>query len=578
MESINGIDAQVLVSHSKPTFIFKHKNMIHVKPQPASPPPNMKSGSNAPKKVAANPFLSPPLEEDKFGEDLCTIPETTSGFKLSKAANTMSAPPISLTQATAPLQNDLIRSSNVFNLNNQLNNSDNEIERENLVIDNHALTNFSSINSNNINPSKYNHLSNSNLIKPSVIQHNLLNNNLLQKNINHIPFGHLPITSAMKGNAQLLKPLGGIRSGDELFEDAMRCETGESVFLNVIRSSMLFKSAADAGHDGAIFWYAKKLTYGIGIRPNPREAAKMFKTASEHGTKDAAFMFYEALMKSGGNIREVIFFIKAGLRENDLSSNFAVVKCVEENGEIMWPVCEALLSLKFCLRRCYKPFSPTYFNFAKKYLTTSDLSTLLSESRNDSSISYFLAVLITEKLVDLSFIHNKDNEAKKLLEDSFEAGYKPAFDYFLKCQYSLNEYDFSKTHHLIIHGCEFARNGNAILAVEEWQKAVNQDCKWNPDFQSLKTVSQQLNNHVDNDPSYENASQIFLSLLEYWAKAGSGEAKEILGEILISGRNGLEKNISRGLMHLKAAFDNENYEMENYQLLKDNCTGFYGEK
>ena len=120
----------------------------------------------------------------------------------------------------------------------------------------------------------------------------------------------------------------------------------------------------------------------------------------------------------------------------------------------------------------------------------------------------------------------------------------------------------------IIKGANLAKSGREAEAIG-LLKTASETCTWTPDYETIHKIAEaaQLGS-VD--------AQTALDLLLFYAENGSGPAKEELGIILIQGYI-VERNASRGLFYLKSAFDDPNYDMKNFQFLRDNCPGFYSD-
>lgn len=403
-----------------------------------------------------------------------------------------------------------------------------------------------------------------------------------------------PLPESISGGTRLLGPsllhLGNsslpgakLRCADDIYDDALHNDRGDTVYLNIIRATKLFKEAADRGHIESMFRLAIKLMNGVGTRANIYESIQYFKKSWEVGQKsEGASRLAEIYLTHNSlrNISEGEKYLEEALRANDLYANYLVVKLFVENkihnylytpnnrnqnnknNDIESAAREALISLRFCLRREYKLTSPVFIQFAK-VAPKMFINSIERDVASDPSAMFYIGVLCHQAIID-----SPPLRAVSLLESSFSKNYKSAFDYFVCNNLKPSSSSTQNSCTDVIKGAKLAKSGREAEAIGFLRKG-SEHCNWAPDYDTIHIISEAMKkNSVDTKP--------VLDLLSFYAENESGPAKEELGMILFQGIN-TERNASKGLFYLKSAYDDVNYEMRNFQFLRDNCPGFYSD-
>ncbi|OHT16715.1 hypothetical protein TRFO_12974 [Tritrichomonas foetus] len=358
------------------------------------------------------------------------------------------------------------------------------------------------------------------------------------------------------------------KSPDQIFEEATHNEKGDTVYLNIIRSAKLYKEAADFGNVEAQYMLGMKFLKGIGVRQDITESFKYFQKCSQNGKAAGTSRLAQISMNYFEDETNSLKYLKEALKGNDLYANFLAVKSFVD-GKKWFSLEEAIVSFRFCIRREFLQFSQVFLDFAqnapKKFIETLD-----EDSKKDPSALFFIGILLFKSVIDsnsLKVNHNKSFE--EVLELSFLKNYRSSFEYFMNHGMNPKLPPSERQNHgcyYIIDGAKAARAGKLAEAVGLWRKA-SEICCWAPDRESLEMVVKAMTlGKVDK--------KSVIDLLTVYADNGSGSAQEVFGILLIQGKV-VEKNVSRGLFYLKAAYDDINYKMQDYQFLRDNCPGFY---
>ncbi|KAK8881886.1 hypothetical protein M9Y10_044523 [Tritrichomonas musculus] len=371
------------------------------------------------------------------------------------------------------------------------------------------------------------------------------------------------------------------RSVDEIYNDALHNDRGDTVYLNIIRATKLFKEAADRGHTDSMYMLAMKLYKGLGIRVDVGEAIRYFNKSWKEGRKRESLSQLAEIYitnKSYRNVEEADKCLKEALKANDLYANYLVVKLFVENDKYNYFYCsenvnkkngrdienamrEAETSLKFCLKNEYKTFSKAFIEFAK-IAPKSFFDSLQNDAKSDPSAMFFLGILHHQAIIESS----SASKAVSLLENSFLKNYRSAFDYFVDNNLTPLSSSSHEGCYNIINGSKIAKSGRQAEAIS-YLRSGSEKCTWAPDYEAIHAIVDAMKSgSVDTKP--------VIDLLTRYADNGSGPAREELGMLLIQGINNL-KSVNKGLYYLKSAFDDENYEMRNYQYLHVNCPGFY---